>query len=55
MKLCKICNQQKPKDAFYKKSSGLDGLQSRCIDCNWAFKRRRKYTIKDNKIFKGFQ
>jgi hypothetical protein len=37
MKLCKKCNENKPLDSFYNRSSGFkDGKYSYCIECTKA-------------------
>lgn len=51
MKLCKICNQEKSINLFYKKKSGLDGLQSRCKECIASYLEQRNYKpIYDGKL-----
>jgi len=44
MKLCRICNTEKPLDAFSKDSSKPDGLCFKCKAC------RRAYDIERNRL-----
>ena len=39
LKFCKICQQDKSLDEFYKNSKGRDGLDARCKLCRKAFSK----------------
>ena len=44
MKQCRVCNQTKPLDCFYKHSTGRDGYRNNCITCE---KSRRKLSYQE--------
>jgi 5-methylcytosine-specific restriction endonuclease McrA len=41
MKTCGTCGQDKPRDAYHKRSRSKDGLAAACKDCVKAYDRRR--------------
>src|SRR5579859_409177 len=46
MKVCSSCQQEKPDDAYHKRTRGKDGLQSECKTCRAA---RHKLTYDDSR------
>ena len=48
-KVCIKCGKELPIDAFNKKASSKDGLQTHCRECHSAYMRERYIANKNNK------
>ena len=50
MKICRTCEVDKELDCFTKDSIKLDGISTRCKDCDKLYRLKREKSIKEKNI-----